>query len=103
MEPHQHRQVAESFGTDAERYDRTRPSYPEAMVDRIVATSPGPDVLDVGAGTGIAARQFAAAGCTNVSFQLGRTNDEARRFYARCGYAPRVGYELMDKTLNPAK
>ena len=28
------------------------------MVDRIVAASPGPDVLDVGCGTGIAARQF---------------------------------------------
>src|SRR5438034_7383317 len=25
-EPHRHRQVAESFGTDAERYDRTRPA-----------------------------------------------------------------------------
>lgn len=56
--------MAESFGTDAERYDRARPSYPQAMVDRIVATSPGLDVLDVGCGTGIAARQFQAAGCT---------------------------------------
>jgi SAM-dependent methyltransferase len=49
---------------DAERYDRTRPHYPEALVDRIVATSPGTGVLDVGCGTGIAARQFQAAGCT---------------------------------------
>ena len=32
-------------------------------MDRIVATSPGPGVLDVGCGTGIAARQFQAAGC----------------------------------------
>jgi SAM-dependent methyltransferase len=62
-EPHQHRQVAESFGTDAERYDRTRPHYPDAMVERIIAASPGPDVLDVGCGTGIEARQFQAAGC----------------------------------------
>lgn len=30
---------------------------------RIVAGSPGPEVLDVGCGTGIAARQFRAAGC----------------------------------------
>ena len=30
---------------------------------RIAAVSPGPDVLDVGCGTGIAARQFQAAGC----------------------------------------
>ena len=63
MEPHQRRQVAESFGSDAERYDRARPSYPGALVERIVAASPGPDVLDVGCGTGIAARQFQAAGC----------------------------------------
>jgi len=32
-------------------------------VRRIVAALPGPDVLDVGCGTGIAARQFRAAGC----------------------------------------
>jgi SAM-dependent methyltransferase len=63
-EPHQARQVAESFGADAERYDRARPRYPGALVQRIVAASPGPEVLDVGCGTGIAARQFQAAGCT---------------------------------------
>jgi SAM-dependent methyltransferase len=57
------RQVAESFGTDAKRYDRSRPSYPDAMVSRIVAESPGRDVLDAGCGTGISARLFQAAGC----------------------------------------
>ncbi|MFF4506181.1 class I SAM-dependent DNA methyltransferase [Streptomyces sp. NPDC001401] len=64
--PHQRRDIAESFGVDAERYDRARPRYPDALVERIVAASPGPDlphVLDVGCGTGIAARQFRAAGC----------------------------------------
>ena len=61
---HEPSAAAESFGVDAERYDRTRPRYPDALVDRIVAESPGPDVLDVGCGTGIAARQFRAAGCT---------------------------------------
>lgn len=55
--------MAESFGTDAERYDRARPSYPAELVARVVAGSPGMDVLDVGTGTGIAARQFHAAGC----------------------------------------
>jgi len=55
--------MAESFGTDAEGYDRARPGYPGALVTRIVAGSPGLDVLDVGCGTGIAARQFQAAGC----------------------------------------
>ncbi|KAB2346045.1 class I SAM-dependent methyltransferase [Actinomadura rudentiformis] len=48
---------------DAERYDRTRPSYPAVLVERIVAASPGRNVLDVGSGTGISARQFQAAGC----------------------------------------
>ncbi|GGL93375.1 methyltransferase type 11 [Streptomyces fumigatiscleroticus] len=61
--PHQLRETAESFGSDAERYDRARPRYPQALIDRIVAAGPGPDVLDVGCGTGIAARQFQAAGC----------------------------------------
>jgi SAM-dependent methyltransferase len=56
--------MAESFGNDAEGYDRARPGYPDALVARIIAQSPGPDVLDVGCGTGIAARQFQAAGGT---------------------------------------
>jgi SAM-dependent methyltransferase len=62
-EPHHHRKVAESFGVDPERYDRTRPRYPEALVQQIVSTSPGREVVDVGCGTGIAARLFQAAGC----------------------------------------
>jgi SAM-dependent methyltransferase len=78
-ESHQHRQVAESFGVDPERYDRTRPSYPVAMVERIVAASPGPDVLDVGCGTGTAARQFQAAGCA----VLGVEPDERMAEFAR--------------------
>jgi SAM-dependent methyltransferase len=61
---------------DAERYDRARPPYPDALIQRIVAAGrgpgpgpgprpgPGPDVLDVGCGTGIEARQLKAAGCT---------------------------------------
>jgi SAM-dependent methyltransferase len=78
-EIHRNRQVAESFGADPERYDRTRPSYPDAMVARIVAASPGRDVLDVGCGTGTAARQFQAAGCT----VLGVEPDERMAAFAR--------------------
>lgn len=84
-----------SFGSVAEVYDRTRPRYPETLVDDVLtwvsgplaadptptadatpttpapATTPIPaaplsgaglKVLDVGAGTGIASRQFAARG-----------------------------------------
>ena len=79
-EPHRHRQVAESFGTDAGRYDRARPSYPAALVEWIVAASPGPGVLDVGCGTGIAARQFQTAGCQVLGVDPdARMADLARR------------------------
>jgi SAM-dependent methyltransferase len=61
-EVYQARQVAESFGAEAERYDRARPRYPGALTDKIVVASPGGDVLDVGCGTGISSRQFQAAG-----------------------------------------
>jgi len=60
---HRQRAVAEGFGGDAGRYDRARPGYPAELIARIVAASPGRDVLDVGCGTGIASRQLATAGC----------------------------------------
>jgi SAM-dependent methyltransferase len=90
-ESHQAREVAESFGSDAKRYDRTRPSYPNALVERIIAASPAPEgpegpvapaVLDVGCGTGIAARQFQAAGCQ----VLGVEPDERMADLARQNY-----------------
>src|SRR5918997_2475713 len=83
-EPHDARQVAESFGADPERYDRARPRYPEALVERVVAASPGPEVVDVGCGTGIAARQFRAAGCT----VLGVEPDARMAEWARRGGLP---------------
>lgn len=69
-EPHRAREAAESFGTDPERYDRTRPRYPQALVDWILAASPGRDVLDVGIGTGISARPFRAAGCRVLGVEV---------------------------------
>lgn len=78
---HQHRDVAEAFGADAERYDRARPSYPQALIDRILAACPGRDVLDIGCGTGIVARQFQAAGCQ----VLGVDPDERMADLARRG------------------
>jgi SAM-dependent methyltransferase len=69
VRPHQARRTAESFGTDAQRYDQARPGYPDDLVARIAARSPGPDVLDVGCGTGIAARQFQAVGCTVLGIE----------------------------------
>jgi SAM-dependent methyltransferase len=92
--PHQHRQLAESFGNDAERYDRTRPPYPGALVDRIVTASPGPDVLDVGCGTGIEARQFRAAGCTVTGVE---PDARMAEFARRSGIAVEVAtFEAWD-------
>lgn len=72
--------MAESFGADADRYDRARPDYPDALVRRITAAAPGADVLDVGCGTGISSRQFQAAGCRVVGVEPdGRMAERARR------------------------
>src|SRR5580658_9712923 len=60
---HQRREVAESFGADAARYNRARPSYPPALVDWIVAGQREAALVDAGCGTGITARLFQAAGC----------------------------------------
>lgn len=73
--------MAESFGTDPERYDRARPPYPDDLVARIVAASPGPQILDVGCGTGIAARQFQAAGAKVTGVEP----DERMAAFARAG------------------
>jgi SAM-dependent methyltransferase len=50
------------------------------MVARIAAASPGPDLLDVGSGTGIEARQFQAIGCTVLGVEADpRMAEFARR------------------------
>lgn len=71
--------MAESFGIDAESYDEARPPYPAALVERITAGQSQLRVLDVGCGTGIAARQFQGAGCA----VLGIDPDERMAGYAR--------------------
>lgn len=69
QEPHHARQLAESFGSNPERYDRARPRYPDALIERLLATAARPappdraaEFLDVGCGTGIVARQLQDAG-----------------------------------------
>lgn len=69
-EPHRARAIAESFGSDPERYDRARPAYPQDLVDAVLADLAGRDVLDVGIGTGISARPFRAAGCRVLGVEV---------------------------------
>jgi SAM-dependent methyltransferase len=75
---HADRSRACSFGGDAERYDRARPSYPADVLDALGAAA-GQRVLDVGCGTGIASRLFASRGCV----VLGVEPDERMAAVAR--------------------
>lgn len=65
MAYYEERQRAESFGQAAQNYDKFRPQYPEALVQKVLASSTpnGPRVLDVGSGTGILAAHLREAGC----------------------------------------
>jgi SAM-dependent methyltransferase len=66
---HEQRDRAESFGNVAEEYDRFRPTYPDALIDDLVALHPG-RVLDVGCGTGKAARLLAARGLPVLGVEI---------------------------------
>ncbi|MDT0470094.1 class I SAM-dependent methyltransferase [Streptomyces gibsoniae] len=99
--PHEARRMAESFGVDAQRYDRARPGYPDALVTRIVTGSPGPDMLDVGTGTGIAARQFQAAGCTVLGIEPdARMADFARARGLQVEVATFEAWRAADRTFD---
>ena len=65
------RDRARLFDREAERYDRTRPGYPGALIDDVLGPSPaGLSVLDVACGTGIAARQMARRGAQVAGVEL---------------------------------
>ncbi|GIE75222.1 methyltransferase type 11 [Actinoplanes philippinensis] len=71
------RRIAQSFGVDAARYDRARPRYPAALISRLAES--GPEVLDVGTGTGIVARQLRDAGCRVLGVEPDPRMAEAAR------------------------
>jgi len=71
MERDVDRDRARLFDREAERYDRSRPTYPEAVIDKVLGPSPhGLSVLDVACGTGIASRQMAQRGAQVLGVEL---------------------------------
>lgn len=65
-----------TFSTDADQYDRVRPSYPEAMFDRVAAfggLAPGARVLEIAAGTGKATASLVQRGWRVEAIELGES------------------------------
>lgn len=61
-----------AFGEVAELYEQVRPAYPQELVEQVVnyaQLETGDRILDVGAGTGKATRQFAATGHPIVALE----------------------------------
>src|ERR1700741_2469012 len=82
-EPHRLRQVAESFGVNAERYDRARPRYPDSLIQRVIAASPG-----------VGARQSRAADCTVLGVE---PDTRMAAFARRTGVEVEIGkFETWD-------
>lgn len=66
--------LRETFDSDAERYDRIRPRYPEALWDELESVGglgPGSRVLEIGIGTGQATEQLAERGYRVLGIELG--------------------------------
>jgi SAM-dependent methyltransferase len=64
-----HPTAATGFARSAAAYERGRPGYPDAAVDRLVAALPGPRVIDLAAGTGKLTRALVAHGCDVVAVE----------------------------------
>lgn len=116
-----HPERARLFGEEAERYDQTRPSYPDELIDEVLGTSPEHlSVLDVGCGTGIASRLMAARGARVLGVELNapmaavaersgipveaarfETWDPAGRFFDRVTCAQ--AWHWVDQVTGPSK
>jgi SAM-dependent methyltransferase len=68
---HLNRARAESFGAIAADYDRFRPGYPDALIDDLIALHPR-SVLDIGCGTGKAARLLTTRGLPVLGVEVDR-------------------------------
>ncbi len=81
--------TAARFTGLAQVYDRYRPHYPAAALDAVLAgLPPQPEIVDVGAGTGISTRAMAALGARVIAIE---PNAEMRGFARAAGLDARDG------------
>jgi SAM-dependent methyltransferase len=74
--------LRQTFGADAERYERMRPSYPAEMFEDLAdlaCIGPGCRVLEIGPGTGQATVPLAQRGCRLVAVELSPSLGEIAR------------------------
>ncbi len=86
-----------AFGRVADLYERARPTYPDTVIDELVALAglqPGQRVVEVGAGTGKATRLLAERGLAVHALEP----DAAMAAVARraCSVYPLVEVEQID-------
>ncbi|MBV8990542.1 MAG: methyltransferase domain-containing protein [Solirubrobacterales bacterium] len=84
-----------SFGKVAELYDRTRPSYPAALVEELIALAglgQGERLLEVGAGTGKATLMFASRGVPVLAIEP----SAEMAAVARRNCAPYLGVSIVE-------
>jgi GNAT superfamily N-acetyltransferase len=65
-----------------------------------------PEARGAGVGSALLAAAEGAlqrAGCVRMQLQLALANEAARAFYARRGYGPRAGYQLLEKPLGATR
>ena len=90
------------FDREAERYDRCRPTYPDAVIDDLLGPKPeGLDVLDVGSGTGIAARLMTKRGAKVLGVEVApRMAEIARSHGIEVEVAPFEDWEPAGRTFD---
>jgi SAM-dependent methyltransferase len=91
------------FNEIADEYDRHRPAYPDALIDRaceVAALAPGASVLEVGCGTGQLTRSLLARGLSVTAVEPGdQLIARAREQLADAGEVQFVGARLEEASV----
>lgn len=96
--------IATVFDEIADRYDRHRPAYPDALIDRACEDlAPGTSVLEIGCGTGQLTRSLLARGLRVTAVEPGeRLIARARERLDGTGEVEFVNARLEEAPLPPA-